>query len=454
MRRLTIICLLALSAVALLVAAPVASAAKKGPKPQITRVTPMRISVGNVLTIRGRHFKAKAKANTVIFRSGNGRTAFAKPRRASSSKLVVKVPAAVARLLTVKNSRQRPTRLKLRVLAGKFSDYTSRRLSPVVTGVGGGDGGDTLAACSSSSDHDGDLLPNSLELAIGTDPCLRDTDKDGIEDGFEYQSALDLNHYPANPPLPYPGKRPYPNALDPADASSDYDGDGLTQREEFAAWIGFVADGVPRTGRPGSLANLTYSDGLQRSITPFGAPSDPLYRWVLDQPESIHGDGQLSDDERDADGDGIGNWDEQRGRFTEPWWPAMHDGQNEPKESKYPTINFLDVGDLTDGLALVVADMDGDGIPDGFDDQDHDGLSNQFEINRPLDWQGDTVGSDVTTWTNPWAYVNPFNPCKPFNSSRCHNHPPFGYYASDEKPPIGPNPPAGFPAGGPTTPDG
>jgi IPT/TIG domain len=451
MRRLTIICLLALSAVALLVAAPVASAAKKGPKPQITRVTPMRISVGNLLTIRGRHFKGKAKANTVIFRSNNGRTAFAKPRRASSTKLVVRVPAAVARLLTVKNSRQRPTRLKLRVLAGKFSDYTSRRLSPVVTGVGGGDGGggDTLAACDSSSDHDGDLLPNSLELAIKTDPCLRDTDKDGIEDGFEYQSALDLNHYPANPPLPYPGKRPYPNALDPADANSDYDGDGLSQREEFAAWIGFSSDGVGRSGRPGSLANLTYSDGLQRSVTPFAAPAGVLSDWVLDQDE----DGQLADDERDADGDGIGNWDEQHGRFTEPWWPAQHDGQNEPKESKYPEINFLDVGDLPDGLALVVADMDGDGVLDGFDDQDHDGLSNQFEIRRPDDWIADITGPPAGG-PNPWAYVNPFNPCKPFNSSRCHAHPPFGYYAADGVPPIGPNPPPGYPAGAPTTPAG
>jgi hypothetical protein len=441
MRRLMILCLLALSALA--VCAPAALAAKKGPKPQITRVTPMRISVGNLLTIRGRHFKSKAKANTVIFRASNGRTAFAKPSRASSSKLVVRVPAAAARLLTVKNSRQRPTRLKLRVLAGKFSNYTSRRLSPVVTGVGGGDGGDALAACDSSADHDGDLLPNSLELAIKTDPCLRDTDKDGVEDGFEYESALDLNHYPANPPLPFPGKRPYPNALDPADADSDYDGDGLTQREEFAAWINFVADGVPRTGRPGSLANLTYSDGLQRSITPFGAPSDTLYRWVLDQDD----DGQLGDDERDVDGDGIGNWDEQHGRFFEPWWPAQHDGQNEPKESKYPAINFLDVGDLADGLALVVADMDGDGVVDGLDDQDHDGLSNQFEIRRPDNWLA-TMGS------NPYAYVNPFNPCKPFNSSRCHSHPPFGYYASDEAPPIGPNPPAGYPAGAPATPAG
>jgi hypothetical protein len=313
-----------------------------------------------------------------------------------------------------------------------------------VTGVGSADGGQTLAACDSSPDYDGDLLPNSLELAIKTDPCLRDTDKDGVDDGFEYQSALDLNHYPANPPLPYPGKRPYPNALDPADAENDYDGDGLTQREEFAAWMGFSSDGEPRSGRPGSLANLTYSDGLQSSVTPFAAPGSPLYYWVTDQ---FPYDGQLSDDERDADGDGIANWDEQRGRFTELWWPAQHDGSAEPKESKYPSINFLDVADLSDGLALVVADMDGDGILDGFDDQDHDGLSNQFEIRRPGDWQA-TMGS------NPYAYVNPFNPCKPFNSSRCHAHPPFGYYASDGVTPIGPNPPAGYPAGAPATPAG
>jgi hypothetical protein len=447
MRRLITISLLALSALALLATAPLAAGAKrgtKGPVPQITRVTPMRVSVGSLLTIRGRHFKAKRTANTIIFRASNGRTAFAKPRRASRTKLVVRVPAAVSRLLVVRNNRQRPTRLKLRVLAGTFSKYTSRRLSPVVTGVGAGDGGGTgLATCDSTADHDGDLLSNSLELSIKTDPCLRDTDKDGVEDGYEFQSALDLNYYPANPPLPYPGKRPYPNALDSGDASSDYDGDGLLQREEFAIWIGFSSDGTARSGRPGSLS-LTYSDGLQSSVTPFAAPAGALAAWALDQ----NGDGQLADDERDADGDGLGNWDEQHGRFTEAWWPAEHDGKNEPKESKYPGINFLDAADLSDGLALAVADMDGDGVLDGLDDQDRDGLSNQFEVARPDDWLADIAGA------NPWAYVNPFNPCKPFRSARCHSHPPFGYYDSDEVPPVGPDPPAGYPAGAPATPDG
>ena len=84
----------------------------------------MRISVGGTLTITGKRFKSKRSANTVIFRAANGRSAFAKPRRASTTKLVVVVPAAVARLLTVESGNQRPTRLKLRVLAGKFSKFT------------------------------------------------------------------------------------------------------------------------------------------------------------------------------------------------------------------------------------------------------------------------------------------------------------------------------------------
>jgi IPT/TIG domain len=449
MRRLITICLLALSAAALWVALPGAALAKSGPKPKITRVAPMRISVGRLLTIRGTHFKPSRKGNTVIFRSNSGRTAFAKPSRASRTKLVVRVPAAVARLLTVKNSKQRPTRLKIRVLAGKFSSYTSRRLSPVVTGVGANDGsGGTGGACGSGSDWDGDLLSNSLEVSIGTDPCLRDTDKDGIEDGYEYQSALDLNHYPVNPPLPYPGKRPYPNALDPSDPGTDYDGDGLNLREEFSAWIDFSSDGHARSSRPSSLANLSYSDGLQRSAS-VAAPAGALANWVLD----IDSNGVLSDDERDVDGDGIGNWDEQHGRFIEAWWPAEHDGNAEPVESKYPGIDFLDVEDLSTGLALTVADMDGDGVLDGFDDQDHDGLSNQFEIRRPDDWLAD-ITAPPAGGPNPWAYVNPFNPCKPFNSSRCHSHPPFGYYSGDGVPPIGPNPPAGYPASAPATPDG
>src|SRR5215208_8046491 len=135
MRRIVTTCL-TLVAAALLVLPAAATAATTTPAPTITRVQPMRISVGGTLTITGRSFKSVRRNNTVIFRASDGRTAFAKPRRATRSRLVLTVPASVARLLKVANSSQQPTRLKLRVLAGKFSKFTPRRLSPVVTSDG------------------------------------------------------------------------------------------------------------------------------------------------------------------------------------------------------------------------------------------------------------------------------------------------------------------------------
>ena len=471
-RSATIICLALAALVAL--AAPAVASARTAKRPKVTRVSPMRLHVGDTLVIRGRNFSSHRRRDTVIFYAPSGRSAFVKPRRATRRRLVLVVPAAVGRIV----SSGRATRVKLRVLAGRFSRWTPQRLSPVVVGAaalgggsspapttagggggttsggGGGGGGSTGGSpppSCTSGDYDGDLLSAAQEAAIGTDPCRADTDGDGIPDGYEEQSAIDLNHYPGSPPQPYPGARPYPNALDPGDANKDYDGDGLTLRDEYLMWLRFSADGVRRVGPPTTLSNLLYSDGLKTSVNP--APAAPaagtLARWALD----LNGNGVLSDDERDADGDGLGNWDEAHGRMTEAWWPAEHDGKIEPKESKYPDMNFLDNADLPGRDAFTVSDMDGDGVPDGQDDTDHDGLTNQFELSRPSDWQADAI-TGFPAGVNPWAYTNPFNPCKPFNSDRCHTHPPFGYYESDEVPPIGPDVPAGYPGTHPTTPDG
>jgi hypothetical protein len=454
MRRQIIVLCLAAASLMLLALAPAANAAKKSKLPTITKVTPMRVLVGAKLTIRGRNFSPRRKHNTIIFKSGNGRTAFAKPRSASRKKLVLRVPPAVARLLVVKAGKPSATRMKLRILAGKFGKFTSKRLSPVVVSGGGlgFPGGSGGAGGCPGDDYDGDLLTDSVERDLGTDPCLADTDGDTVDDGYEEQSAIDLNHYPSSAPLPYPGKRPYPNALDPSDSGTDYDGDSLQLREEFLLWEHFSSDGVARSGRPTTLSNLLYSDGLQKSVNPRpAAPTGLLDNWAID----IRSDGFLDDDERDADADGLTNWDESHGRMLETWWVAEHDGVNEPKESKYPEIDFLDNPDLLQAHqldALADPDIDGDGVGDGTDDSDHDGLSNQFEVRRPDDWQND-IGEALpaTSPLNYWAYVNPFNPCKPFRSERCHSHPPFGYYQGDGPPPIGPDPPGGTQ---PATPDG
>ena len=463
MRRLLFICLIALASS--LVAVPTAFAAT-APEPTITRVTPMRVSVGNLLTIRGTHFKARRLRNTVIFRGPDGRTAFAKPRRATTSKLVVRVPAAVSRLLRVSGSSQRPTRMKLRVLSGKFSKFTSRRLSPVVTGVGDGDGGgggggggSTPVVCNDSPDHDGDLLANTLELTIGTDPCLADTDKDQMTDGWEYSSAKDLNIKA----VPYPGKRPFPNALDPSDggpagarwSNIDFDGDGLTTLEEYRAWrySGSSFD----VGKAGGLdleSPLGYSDGTKFSragetpVVPawrgpaygLAAPAEPFPATF-----DLHSDAPWRDDERDADGDGLSNYLEAaRGPGTPGWWQGFY-AQDSMKAEPWPKpatscgqeFGAFDQRPFAD-LDMADPDVDGDTLLDGEDDQDNDDYTNIreiYEIKVDLDGDGGftcgtitypSIDIDPGPGSDPHG-VNAFNPCAPNPNSRtCDEWKPFG----------------------------
>ena len=130
MRRPLIICLLALATA---LVATAATTAATGTAPTINRVQPMRVTVGQPITITGTHFNAQRRLNTVIFRSPDGRITFAKPRRATAKKLVVQVPAGVSRLLDESDTGQLATRFKLRVLTDRFGKFTPQRLSPVVT---------------------------------------------------------------------------------------------------------------------------------------------------------------------------------------------------------------------------------------------------------------------------------------------------------------------------------
>src|SRR5918999_2179197 len=148
MLRRTTATTLALTALVPLAAAAEASpraesaAAKK--TPVITMVSPMRVRVGSLITIRGRNFSSNRRRNTVVFVGPGGRSAFAKPVRAGRRKLVVRVPGTVERLLNTRDGARIPTRMRLRVLAGRFSRFTPPRLSPVVVSRFGTSGlGDT-----------------------------------------------------------------------------------------------------------------------------------------------------------------------------------------------------------------------------------------------------------------------------------------------------------------------
>jgi hypothetical protein len=383
-----------------LVASLAAARSAPAPLPTITKVKPLRLAVGAKLTIVGRNFLPGRHRDTIVFLRAGAPAVFLKVDTATRTRLTVKITSKLGRFLIGRNNGQKaPTRFRLRVLAARFgAGFTPRKLSPTILPAAAvkppsGSSGPPAPVCSLASakanpgvDTDGDGLSNGLELTIGTDPCNADTDGDGITDGYEYQSALDLN----SRALPYPGKRPYPNPLDPSDANTDYDGDGLTLVDEYSAWIAFGGKRFP----------LNYSDGTQTTGGPVAVTAQTAW-------EDINGDGFLTDDEKDVDGDGLTNWDEAHGRMQPDWWKKAYSSETSYLIS-YRATDWLD------------RDTDGDGLADGADDVDHDGYANAAEIVRGPYW------------------VQPFNPCLPDpHSATCSLHPPF--------PTDNPYPPFGVP---------
>src|SRR5436305_59385 len=209
--RRVVLCLGALAS-ALLVPAASASAAhhKKAPAPKstapvVTSVSPMNLKVGDQLTVKGTNFiPGKGKTRILFVRPGGG-AAFGRADSATKTKLVVTLPPQLDKVLGGKSAR-----VQIRVLGKKFGKLSPASKSPIVspsTGSGspGTDPGTSGPAgpngdCdkdgipnSAETDMDNDLLANDLEKSRGTDPCSADTDLDGVPDGYEYQSALDLN---------------------------------------------------------------------------------------------------------------------------------------------------------------------------------------------------------------------------------------------------------------------
>lgn len=435
--------------------APSAHAAKKKKAPVVTKVSPLDIAVGEKLTIRGRNFRTGRNKNTVVFKRSGARAVFAKAEVGTKKMLRVTVPANVQKYFALKGGNPVPTRFRLRVLAAKFGKkFTKNKISPVISGPrppqpvtpsGDGDCDGDGAKNKNDGDDDNDLLADVTEKAIGTDECQLDTDSDGVEDGYEYQSAKDLNddeHQNPNDVLPYPGKRPYPNPLF-ADANLDYDGDGLPLASEQALWrYTYGVNGMATR----TLTPLSYSDGLQYSLyryengdrgrrypnqlhstypmqqrfmfwatnngygnvrlssawafdAPVGAVNDVYdirdvdLDKVLDPaevyPADFDGDGWVSDDERDEDADGLWNQLEVRGPLAGAgYWKACYS-----IEGAFP-IEYA-------GTRVDDADSDGDTVLDGADDQDHDDVPNVMEVSRMRASQYDDREGNVICKPDP-----------------------------------------------------
>jgi hypothetical protein len=377
--------------------------------PVIKTVSPMKVGVGDLLTIGGRGFRAGKNKNTVVFKRTGQRAIFVKAESATKTVIKLHVPVKLQAYMKVVANAPVPSAFAIRVIAKRFGKkFTGKNLSPLVGPAGSGvappgTGGAATAyeAClakanaNPAGDEDTDSLANSLEKSLGLDPCRADTDTDGMTDGWEYQSALDLN----SRAVPYPGKKPWPNPLDPSDGGNDFDGDGLPSATEFAIWqylgAGFNADGTLSV----------YSDGTQNTggTVPVTTPEQAN----LD----MDGDGNLTDDERDADNDGLSNIVEVSTQGKLKWWEGAY-----KLEKPYGWRVFGET-------SAIDPDSDGDGVLDGADDQDVDGYDNfvEMQLNRAR---------------SPWL-VNPYNPCLPDAYSRsCGRYVPLD--ASSAWPPFDP----------------
>jgi hypothetical protein len=410
---------LAASAVAGAVA-PSAHAAKKR-APVITSIAPKDVAVGETLTIRGRNFLRGRDRNTVVFKRDGARAVFVKASVGTRKMLQLTVPDSLQEFFALNAGTPVPTKFRLRVLARKFGKkFTADALSPIVSaprpprlvvptealpegdcdgdgaknGVDADDDNDgltdgvelslSLDPCVADTDGDGlldkwefdcdrngvlnrdqddddsDLLPDTLETSIGTNPCVLDTDGDSVEDGYEYQSARDLNddEYQGDPNqiLPYPWKRPYPNPLF-ADSQLDYDGDSLTLAEEQSLWkyTYSVNNAATRTLEP-----LSYSDGNKHSIyTRVAGRRVP----ALDVAGYNRHQEFLS-------------WAGANGYVNVLIPPMIPNGP----ASGYYDIRDVNLSGAADALELAYFDYDGNGkLADDERDEDSDGLTNYDE---------------------------------------------------------------------------
>ncbi|HEU4974258.1 MAG TPA: hypothetical protein VFT50_04170 [Baekduia sp.] len=385
-------------AAASLMAPAAANAAKRHHRfkpayPKVGKIAPRKVAIGDTLTIKGRNLRVGKLTTTVVFQRKGKPAVFVKASGGTKRRLVLRVPEKLAAFLAIRDGDAKQTQFRMRVLTTRFAKrWTSPARSPLVspkvvedpaspvappaTGPGSTPAPQptpyelcqAAAKANPAGDEDHDGLSNGTELALvdKTDPCAADTDGDGMVDGYEYLSAVDLN----GSAVPYPGKRPWPNPLDGADGGYDFDGDGLTLSQEYMLWK-FAGGTFPLTA---------YSDGTQNSG---GTHAATLAETALD----LDGDGNLTDDERDADGDGLSNEVELNLTGLQTWWDKAY------KDEKPYTIAKFVQPSATD------EDTDGDGIADGLDDQDHDGWDNVAEMQDP----GRASG----------YRIQPYNPCLP-----------------------------------------
>jgi hypothetical protein len=381
----------------------------------VTSVSPAQVPIGGTLILKGKNFRSGASNNRVFFsRATDGKSVRVRPKKASKTSIEVVVPSTLTKFLT----DGKATRFQVAIFTKVLGPKTKKSRSPIILPAGSTPGttpGTPVVAppppppdCdgdgtpdASDADDDNDGLGDDVETAIKTNICNKDTDGDGVEDAYEFFAAKDLN----GNALPYPGSRPFPNPLDATDAGKDYDGDGMTNKQEFDAWNLYGSRALPAAAGQ----SFPYSDGNQTSA----AGPNP---GAID----LDHNGRITDEEKDADNDGLPNWLEIANVEPNPFTGCTFQcpstatyiytncgGVITPNGNTFripsKTVTGAPAPAFRAQTSYLVADSDGDGVNDGADDQDFDDISNLDEVKNQTD---------------------PQDPCDPNQDARtCPTHP-------------------------------
>ena len=386
--RVRTITTLAVSAAAVL-ALPAGTAVAKTPRyPVITKVTPMQVGVGDLLTIKGRGFRSGKNKNTVVFKRFGQRAIFIKAETATSTAITLHVPLKLQAYMKIENNVPIPSLFAIRIIAKRFGQkFTSRKLSPMVGPAGSGIAapGTTppsayeqclgKADATPAGDEDKDSLSNGLEKSVGLDPCTR-RHRHGWPERW---LGVRVRDRPELARVPLPRQEAVAQPARP---------DGRQQRLRRRRPARMA--GVQLFQYAGSPSNPTARRRLQRRY-PEHRGAVPAAGNASLQAIDLDHDGTLTDDERDADSDGLSNVVEYSYTGTQSWW------QKDRLEQK-----SLVARRSSRHRSPTDPDSDGDGVLDGADDQDVDGYDNYTEMQ---------LGARGTG-----LYVDPFNPACPIRT--------------------------------------
>ena len=263
---------------------------------------------------------------------------------------------------------------------------------------------ETVVCGASDPDADSDGLCDALESELGTDPNLKDTDGDGLEDGDEY------NNRKTDPTL------------------ADTDGDGLNDGDEIERGTDPLDTDTDDDGRTdGQEVNTDLTDPTLADEDNDGLNDGEEFNNGTDPKDSDSDDDGLNDGDEvkqygtnplsdaDFDEDGLKDSEEVLEYGTEPTDSdtdddGLNDGEEVNTYGTDPTVADTDSDTINDydeinvhGTDPTLSDTDGDGVNDYDEifvydtdpndkDSDDDGVEDGTEIN---DYESDPNLADT-----------------------------------------------------------